>query len=470
MMCQMTNAPACEAEGADLLGRRLLDRYRIEDRIARGGMSLVFRGWDERLRRPVCVKIFSGIGRSSVAHKTVHDHFVREAYTLSCLNHPHTLRIYDFGHLDDEARTPFQVSELADGGTLRDYVRLEGPFSLDEALEILEPIAGALAEAHDQGIIHRDVKPSNILLCRAGSQTIAKLADFGIARSPVEELDPEQLPTDSPPLYSLNWAAPEQIRGESVGPEADVYSLALVTAYLLTGRLVFRGQDVLKLFEDRRRGDALVQELLAGLALPGTITDVILAACRDDINTRTPSVETFVSSLREAREAKPPSFEPGVPPSFATGLTQLTPAYTVNDATATTFDVGRRRIRVVDARKAVELGGDAGGPLAGRVRVTPLEGSPGVHIKGLDCFLAREGGRPSSGTSLEHDATVALVSPGRVTIGAMRFHLGAQEGEMRVFRLDGATVAIPRFVARWCAVLDAGADACAVLLLRSGED
>lgn len=468
-MSQMGNAPVRESEGPDLLGQRLLDRYRVEERLARGGMSVVFRGWDERLRRPVCIKIFCGIGGSSVARQTVHDHFVREAYTLSCLNHPHTLRIYDFGHLDDESRTPFQVSELADGGTLRDYVRLEGPLGPADALDMLEPIAGALAEAHDQGIIHRDVKPSNILLCHAGAQTTVKLADFGIAHSPMEQQDLEQLPTDAPPLYSLNWAAPEQIRGEDVGPEADVYSLALVAAYLLTGRLVFRGQDVLKLFEDRRRGDAYVQEMLAALSLPTTVIDVIAAACRDDVNARTPSVETFVAALRDAIANHATSQASLPAPTPVSGYTQLTPAFTINDATPTTLEVGRRRIRVVDATGAVELGRDAGGPPAARVRITALHGSTGLHVKGLDCFVAHEGGRPSSGLSLERDTTVSLVSPRQVTIGSMRVHLGVQEDDMRVFRLDSATVAVPRFVARWAAVIDAGADASAVLLLRAGE-
>jgi serine/threonine protein kinase len=486
MMFEMGNEPVRDLEGADLLGQRLLDRYRIEERIARGGMSLVFRGWDERLRRPVCVKIFSGIGRSTVAQRTVHDHFVREAYTLSCLNHPNTLRIYDFGHLDDEALTPFQVSELADGGTLRDHIRLEGALPPEAALEVLEPIAGALAEAHDQGVIHRDVKPSNILRCRAGAQiTVVKLADFGIAHTTVERLDTEQLPTDEPPLYSLNWAAPEQIRGETVGPEADVYSLALVAAYLLTGRLVFRGQDVLKLFEDRRRGDNLVRELLSDLDVPTSITDVISAACRDDVDTRTPSVETFISALRDAIEnqapepsrgepskphSEPSSIHFGVlPPPLSMVTTQLTPAFTVSNVTQKVLEVGRRRILVVDARKAVELGGSAGGPASARIRVTVLEGSPGLHIKGLDCFLAREAARPSSGISVEHDANVTLVSSGRVLIGTMRVHLGTLEGEVRVFRLDGATLAVPTFIARWAAVIDAGTDSPAVLLLRTGD-
>jgi serine/threonine protein kinase len=162
----------------ELVGQRIMDRYRISERVARGGMSVVYRGEDERLRRPVCVKVFCGLDPSRPGYRTVHEHFVQEAFALSTLRHPNTIRIYDFGYLEDELATPFFVVEYADGGTLKEFVRKHGPLSAHETFEILEPIAEALREAHAAGIIHRDIKPSNILFTRAGPSLVVKLADF----------------------------------------------------------------------------------------------------------------------------------------------------------------------------------------------------------------------------------------------------------------------------------------------------
>ena len=376
----MQRASAPSRSEPEIVGQRLLERYRVQERIARGGMSLVFRGWDERLRRPVCIKLFAGASATGRARRTVHDHFVREAFTLSQLQHPHTLRIYDFGRLEDLDQTPFQVSEFAEGGTLREHIRRHGPLPAPAALALLEPIAGALAEAHALDIVHRDIKPSNVLFVRAGAEMIVKLADFGIARSSaeLEGPDPDDLPTRAepvaaPPMYSLNWAAPEQLRGEAVGPEADVYALGLLTAYVLGGRVLFGGDDVLQLFEDRRGGDVLLLERLEALGLPTALTEVVARACRDAPELRTADVELFIDDLRAAALEPEPHVTAPLP---AAGHTVLTPAVALDDIAPGERTVGTRRIRVLPCDAGVTLDwGDDTRPA--RVRVRRLEGPGG---------------------------------------------------------------------------------------------
>ncbi|MBC8068320.1 MAG: serine/threonine protein kinase, partial [Deltaproteobacteria bacterium] len=288
----------------ELVGQRVMDRYMISERVARGGMSVVYRGEDERLRRPVCVKVFCGLDPSRPGYRTVHEHFVQEAFALSRLRHPNTIRIFDFGYLEDELATPFFVVEYADGGTLKEFVRKHGPLTPHETFEILEPIAGALREAHSAGIIHRDIKPSNILFSRAGPSLAVKLADFSIAKA-LEDAIPNRADdtlnsSDKVGLYSLGWAAPEQLRGEGVDASADVFAMGLTAAYMLSCKMVYPGDDILQLFELRRLGDAYVRRTIAEQGLDDEMQKVIAHACRAVAIERFQSIEEMVEALRES--------------------------------------------------------------------------------------------------------------------------------------------------------------------------
>src|SRR5689334_10337178 len=182
----MPSAPKGPAAKAPEIkvGDVVLDRYKVVEQIGSGGHSVVYRGTDERLNRPVCIKIFSGLGGDTGVGRTSYEHFVQEAFALSRLTHPNTLRIYDFGHLGSKeaAGMPLQVCEYMNGGTLSNIIREQGKQSLDETVRVTTAMCAALSEAHALGIVHRDIKPQNILFGSVGGNRLPKLADFGIAK------------------------------------------------------------------------------------------------------------------------------------------------------------------------------------------------------------------------------------------------------------------------------------------------
>lgn len=204
----------------------MLAAYRIEDIIGIGGMGIVYRAEQVALGRRVALKVLS----PTLSHdRTFRERFRREGAQAASLTHPNVVTIFDSGEVDG---TLFLAMMLVEGSTLAD--RLAGaPLAIEETLRLLEPIAGALDAAHTRGIVHRDVKPQNVLIDRAGTPF---LADFGIAKTPLAGV---ALTATKDFLGSVNYMAPEQIRGETVAPSADVYALAAIVFQCLTGTVPF---------------------------------------------------------------------------------------------------------------------------------------------------------------------------------------------------------------------------------------
>ena len=205
----------------------LADRYRVDELVARGGMSEVYRGWDVRLDRRVAVKVLAGwLAADGDAVRRME----REARAVARLQHPNVVAVYDHG--EDDGGTPFLVMEWIEGRSLKDVVA-DGPLPEQEARRITLQLLAALEHAHEHGIVHRDIKPQNVLITPDGT---AKLTDFGIARS----IDATHGLTMAGQIVgTAAYLSPEQAKGQPVTAASDVYSVGAMLFELITGRPPF---------------------------------------------------------------------------------------------------------------------------------------------------------------------------------------------------------------------------------------
>ncbi len=213
-----------------LLGTSLNGRYRLEARIASGGMSTVYRALDETLERQVAVKLMN---REVASDSDQLERFRREARAVAQLSHPHIVGVIDAG--EDDGR-PYIVFEYVEGETLKNRIRRMGRLPITEAVAYAIEIARALGAAHARHIVHRDVKPQNVLIDPEGS---AKVTDFGIART----LEEDGLTADGRVLGTTDYVSPEQALGQPVTGQSDLYSLGVVLYEMLTGEVPFKGDS-----------------------------------------------------------------------------------------------------------------------------------------------------------------------------------------------------------------------------------
>ena len=222
-----TPEPPAAPRPEDLIGRMIADRYRLDAVIGRGGMATIFRATDTRLGRPVALKLL----RPEIsADRDLADRFRREALAATVLRHGNIVPCLDTG---SDPAGPFLVMELIDGEDLAARLRRTGALSVAEVARLGLDISRALGVAHIRGIVHRDVKPGNILLARDGR---ALITDFGIARLAA---DAEGAPGTT--LGSVQYFSPEQAQGAATTPASDIYGLGLVMYEALTGRRPWRG-------------------------------------------------------------------------------------------------------------------------------------------------------------------------------------------------------------------------------------
>jgi len=214
------------------VGTLLNGRYRLDARIGAGGMSTVFRAFDTVLERQVAIKLMH---RDIASDSGQLERFRREARAVARLNHPHIVQVIDAGEEGDSRHaTPYIVFEYVEGETLKDRIRRHAGLPVSEAVAYAIEIARALGAAHERQIVHRDVKPQNVLIDEEGT---AKVTDFGIARS----LEEEGLTADGRVLGTTDYVSPEQALGHAVTGQSDLYSLGVVLFEMLTGDVPFKG-------------------------------------------------------------------------------------------------------------------------------------------------------------------------------------------------------------------------------------
>jgi Tol biopolymer transport system component len=262
--------------------------YRLDHQLGEGGMGTVYRATDTKLNRAVAIKFVS----SDLADASARRRFQREAQLASSLNHPHILTVYDTGELDGRQ---YLVSELVDGGTLRDWIKAS-PRSWQDVAELVIGLADGLATAHEAGILHRDVKPENILITKTG---YAKLADFGLAKlrespSLVADAPTEMRTRPGIIVGTVAYMSPEQASGQPVDARSDVFSFAVVLYELLGGHRPFQGAtdlDVLHAIA-HRSADRLPE------SIPLPLRELIERALQKDPAQRVQTMREVVAYLR----------------------------------------------------------------------------------------------------------------------------------------------------------------------------
>nr|WP_090274120.1 protein kinase [Mycolicibacterium komanii] len=254
-----------------LLGTVLDGRYRVDVMIATGGMSAVYRGLDLRLDRPVALKVMDTRYAGDAQFLT---RFQREARAVARLADPGLVAVYDQGGGRVGGPPPFLVMELVEGGTLRELLRERGPMPPHAAAAVLGPVLGGLAAAHRAGLVHRDVKPENVLISDDGD---VKIADFGLVRAVAEA----KITSTSVILGTAAYLSPEQVSTGDADPRSDVYSAGILTYELLTGRTPFAGDSALAVAYQRMDNDVPApSSVIAGV--PAQFDELVLRATARD--------------------------------------------------------------------------------------------------------------------------------------------------------------------------------------------
>lgn len=284
----------------------LANRYRIQEKVGEGGMAVVYRALDVVLRRVVAIKV---LRPQYAGDQEFVDRFRREAQAAASLSHPNVVNIFDVGQEDD---VHFIVLEYVQGKNLKELVREHGRLSPRRSVQVARAVARALEAAHQRGLIHRDIKPHNILITPEGR---VKVADFGLARA----TSAATLTETGVVIGSVHYFSPEQARGDVVGPASDIYSLGVVLYEMLTGTVPFRGDSpisvALKHLQDEppspREHDPRIPEWL---------DQVVMRALAKDPHERFPSAAAMAEALEWRMERPHLSAAAGRPRPLAAPL------------------------------------------------------------------------------------------------------------------------------------------------------
>jgi serine/threonine-protein kinase len=286
----------------ELIGTLVDGRYRVRERLARGGMATVYTAVDERLERTVALKI---VHPSQATEPLFVDRFIDEARAIARLTHPNVVAAYDQGNHDG---LPYLVMEYVRGRTLREILRSRRRLTPVEALSITEQMLAAIAAAHRAGLVHRDVKPENVLVAEAPSggttnlvDSVIKVTDFGLAQAVQASSDPAGAAADGGVLMATAaYVAPELVADGRADPRSDVYSTGIVLFEMLTGRLPYDGEPIDIAWRHVEEDVPPPSRYVAGL--PPAVDDLVVRATRRERADRPSDAGALLTDVQAARE------------------------------------------------------------------------------------------------------------------------------------------------------------------------
>jgi serine/threonine protein kinase len=302
--------PPDTERAAQVASQALAERYRVLARVGMGGTAVVYRCVDLHTQRIVAVKVLRTNGPMIPEAEA---RFRREARLAATLAHPSIVRVLDFGYTvpleaarvpweDAKDHVPFLAMEYVFGSTLKDLVRRRGPLPIDWVWQIGAQLCSALGAAHAVGVVHRDVKPQNVMVIDSRLELLTKLTDFGIARQVGGDLT--TLTSTGEILGTPDYLSPEQVFGEPGGPSSDLYSLGIVLYELLTGRLPFEAETPLAAATRRMVADA-PPLVTYRRDIPWPLQEVVLVALRRESSERYANAHELAQALRWSREHSP---------------------------------------------------------------------------------------------------------------------------------------------------------------------
>jgi serine/threonine protein kinase len=295
------SAPAPPRNAIEEPGQIISGRYRLEAHLAGGAMGSIWRACHLQLKARVALKFLDASAARSVE---LHSRFLQEARAAAAVRSAHVVHVFDYGI---EAGTPYIVMELLEGESLEQRLAQRGPISPAELATIFDEAARAVSLCHEMGVVHRDLKPGNILIASEGPHEVTKLIDFGIAK-----VDPDRLAFTQPPgtqagtvIGTPNYMSPEQLRGSSVDKRVDLWALGIIAFECLTGRTPFEAQSV---------GDLIVQICTEDPAVPSRVASVpagfdrwFARATHRELDCRFDSAEEMAASLSAILRAASPA-------------------------------------------------------------------------------------------------------------------------------------------------------------------
>ena len=297
---------------ADLTGELIDGRYELIKILANGGMGTIYEALDTRLDRKVAVKIM----HSHLAEdEQFISRFIREAKAAASISHPNVVAVQDQGWNQSGIPAVFLVMELIEGNTLRDFLAERGKFTTTETINYLVPILGALAAAHEVGIVHRDMKPENVMISTDGR---IKIADFGLARS--SAMGNTMTAEASVILGSVSYLSPEQVQRGIADPRSDVYAVGVMAFEMLTGQRPFVSDSPIQIAYMHVNED-IPKVSTKGISLPVELDDLISQATNRDPDKRPTSAADFLKSVRNIQIKLDPkrqqlSLELDIPPKL----------------------------------------------------------------------------------------------------------------------------------------------------------